>query len=159
MPICPECAYRFPRIVNITPRFRPKPCPKCGALLKKNPDRYPQEIMLIWMISNAILTAGFGQGKWPIPEWLGLSYLQLIVGWALLCSVAYYLALYFSGDLIRVQPQPPLRERVKKALTYEPMFPNARFQWRWLIPIGFFLGLVGLVVGLIFIAHRIAHPS
>lgn len=159
MPLCPECAYRFPRIVNITPRFGPKPCPKCGALLKVDRDSYFRTFFLLSLISNPVSIIGFGQEQSTIPEWLGLTRFQVVTGWWLLCGVAYYLVLYFGGDLIRAQPQPTFYEQFKQALTYQPMFPDARFQWRWLIPIGFFLGLVGLVVGLIFIAHWIAHPS
>lgn len=156
MPSCPECSCLFPRIENIIPRFRPKPCPRCGTRVKPDPDRFPRGVMILWLFGNAFLST-FNPAHWGMPAWLNLTREQFIYGWGLLCFIAYYATLFFGGGFIRYQPQPPFREQLKKALTYEPMYPNLKFKWSWLMPMGFFISLMGLVAGLIIIANRIAH--
>jgi hypothetical protein len=68
----------------------------------------------------------------------------------------FSIRLFFKGRLIQVKPQPPFKEQLKAMSIYEPMYPDFKFKLAWLIPIGFFVALVGLVVCLIFMSERIA---
>lgn len=158
MPVCPECSYAFSKAENILPAFRPKICPRCGIRLKKAPNRYHQESVFIWMVGNAYLAA-YDQVNWKALEWLQLNREQLIYGWTTLWMVFYYVVVFFSGEFIRFQPQPPLLKRIKEVFTYKPMFPDLRFKRAWLMPIGFFIGLLVLVACLILLSNRIAHSQ
>ncbi|WP_031433744.1 hypothetical protein [Methylomarinum vadi] len=157
MPCCPTCLHELARIENIKSYFRKRTCPYCGEYYKLDKNRFAMEnflLLLGWMIFYFFF--GTEASVLQRTHWQLSLFETLALSFLVACLTINYVLVYFNGKLIPVESKPPRSERIEHFLTYEPMFSDRRFEWPWLKPVFFVIGLSVIAILLAVAATNIA---
>ncbi|NOQ13791.1 MAG: hypothetical protein GQ583_04825 [Methyloprofundus sp.] len=156
MSVCPNCAHEFPKIENILLRFRSKLCPKCGVKLKHDSEQFVVESVLFGVACNILFVlAPYEKGVLTIKEGLSFTHVQTLYIFLFVWLAFLFISVFFRGNIIEIKPQPSFSQQVKKMLTYEPACQNFEFKKAWVLPIVFFIGLLGIVISLVLISSKL----